>query len=240
MIPIVARILDFIYPAYCQVCSTQLSYGKSLCNVCLGKLVPVEAPLCSQCGECFDGDIDSQFTCNNCHGLNFSFNFARAAYRGDKSSRQLIHDFKYSRQIHLAENLATLTSLALGDSRFLPFLKNGILVPVPLHWLRQRKRRFNQSEEIVKHLARQVGMPWANILKRTRNTETQTRYNRKKRLQNLNGAFQLRRNGKALISNRMVILVDDVLTTGSTANECAVVLLENGASEVAVLTLIRG
>jgi ComF family protein len=119
-------------------------------------------------------------------------------------------------------------------------LKNGILVPVPLHWLRQRKRRFNQSEEIVKHLARQVGMPWANILKRTRNTETQTRYNRKKRLQNLNGAFQLRRNGKALISKRMVILVDDVLTTGSTANECAVVLLENGASEVAVLTLIRG
>ncbi len=235
-----SRILDFIYPANCHLCSKQLSHGKCLCDVCHGKLEPVEAPLCAQCGECFDGEIDGEFTCPNCHGLDFSFSFARAAYQGDRASRQLIHDFKYSRQIHLAAELAYLTGRALEDQRFFPFIKNGLFVPVPLHWLRQRKRRFNQSEEIAKHLARQLNMPWANALKRGRNTETQTRFSRKKRLQNLRGAFYVRGGQSSSITDKKIILVDDVLTTGSTANECSRILLENGASEVAVLTLIRG
>lgn len=235
-----SRFLDLIYPACCHLCSERLSHGKYLCDACHKKLDPVAAPFCAQCGECYDGCIDSEFICPNCHGLDLAFQFARAAYQGDGSSRQLIHDFKYGRQIHLAEELAQLTSIALEDTRFRPYVENGLLVPVPLHWMRLRKRRFNQSEEIVKHIARQQGIPWANALSRRRNTETQTRFSRKKRLENLRGAFHIRRGQRSAISNKPIILVDDVLTTGSTAHECSKVLLENGASEIAVLTLIRG
>jgi ComF family protein len=184
--------------------------------------------------------MSGEFICPNCHGLELSFSFARAAYQGDSSSRQLIHDFKYGRQIHLARELARLMGHAFDDSRFDPYLKNGLFVPVPLHWLRLRKRRFNQSEEIVKHLAKIHGIPWVNALVRSRNTETQTRFSRKKRLENLRGAFRVRKKYKPVITNKQIILVDDVFTTGSTTNECAQNLLSRGADKVAVLTLIRG
>lgn len=184
--------------------------------------------------------MTGHFVCPNCHDLEFSFHFARSAYQGDDNSRKLIHDFKYGRQIHLAKELASLAGEALDDARFLPYLEDGLLIPVPLHWQRLRKRRFNQSEEIIKHMARQHGLEWANALTRLRNTETQTRFSRKKRLENLHGAFQVRRRYRTTILDRPIILVDDVLTTGSTANECAQTLLQKGARKVAVLTLMRG
>ncbi|MFK7912082.1 MAG: ComF family protein [Akkermansiaceae bacterium] len=233
-------MLDFIYPAYCHLCSSQLSHGECLCGTCHKKLESVNAPFCAKCGECFDGDIGGEFICPNCHGLDLSFSFARAAYLGDGNSRQLIHDFKYSREIHLASELARLTSQAFDDIRFEPYLKNGLLVPVPLHWIRHRKRRFNQSEEIAKHISSQFDVPWSNALSRIRNTETQTRFSRKKRLKNLRGAFRVKRGQKSKIAKRNIILVDDVFTTGSTANECSRILLESGANDVAVLTLLRG
>lgn len=235
-----SRVLDFIYPACCHLCEAQLSHGGCLCDKCAAKLNPVEAPLCAKCGECYDGDIDGEFTCPNCHGLDLAFSFARAAYQADGSSRQLVHDFKYGRQIHLASELARLAGDALDDPRFGPYRANGLFVPVPLHWRRLRKRRFNQAEEIARHLARAHAIPWANALARGRNTETQTRFSRKKRLENLCGAFRVKRGKRPAISGKNIILVDDVLTTGSTANECARVLLDNGACDVSVLTLLRG
>ena len=141
---------------------------------------------------------------------------------------------------HLAAELAQLTSHALEDPRYEPYLQDGLLTPVPLHWRRLRRRRFNQAEEIVKHLSRQHGMPWANVLMRHRYTDMQSRSGRKKRLEHLRGAFQVRKKFLSRISGKRIILLDDVLTTGSTAHECTQTLLENGASEVAVLTLIRG
>jgi competence protein ComFC len=152
----------------------------------------------------------------------------------------LVHDFKYRRQIHLAGELARLTAIALDDTRFLPYQKNGILVPVPLYWLRLRKRKFNQSEEIAKRLAKLTDITSVNALKRNRNTQTQTRFSRAKRLENLSGAFEIIPRFKTTIRNRPIILLDDVFTTGSTANECAKVLMKNGASRVAVLTVLRG
>ena len=237
---VTARLLDFLYPAYCHLCSTQLSQGRNLCDTCLQQLAPITDPICSQCGENFDGQIDSSFICPNCHNLDLSFEFARAAYQANDNSRRLVHDFKYNRQIHLASDLAQLTQHALEDRRFQPYLEKGLLVPVPLHWQRLRKRRFNQSEEITKHLARQLKLPWANVLQRHRKTETQTRFSRKKRLENLRGVFHARRKHHTTITNKKILLIDDVLTTGSTADECAKTLLENGAQHVAVLTLLRG
>jgi len=111
---------------------------------------------------------------------------------------------------------------------------------VPLFWKRQRKRQFNQSEQIAKHLSARTGIPAHNVLCRTRNTQTQTRFSRAKRLKNLKNAFAIKRNTTTLIQDKPVILIDDVFTTGSTANECTKVLLDHGASKVAILTVLRG
>ncbi|BDS08406.1 amidophosphoribosyltransferase [Oceaniferula spumae] len=236
----VNRLLDFIYPAACHLCEAPLTHGRHLCDPCYEKLHYIEAPFCAKCGECYDGDMSGEFICPNCHELDLNFEFARAALHSDGGGRDLVHDFKYMRQVHLADELARLAEEALTDSRFLPYLKDGVMVPVPLYWLRLRKRRFNQSEEICRKLSGHCGLPYHNALQRTRNTQTQTRFSRAKRLENLDGAFAIRSRFQKLINEKPVILVDDVFTTGSTANECAKVLLKSGAQRVAVLSVLRG
>jgi ComF family protein len=240
MHPIASRILDFIYPARCQICEKALDHGSHLCEHCISHLRPIEAPFCAQCGECFDGQISSTFLCPNCHDLTFSFEFARAAIKSEGDGRHLIHEFKYLRQIHLARELAQLAQWALNDPRFTPYLEHGLFVPVPLFWKRKRNRRFNQSEEIARHLSRLTDIPFLNALKRIRNTETQTRFSRAKRLKNLKNAFSIHPKHQKTIAEKPIILIDDVFTTGSTAEECSKELIAHGAQKVCVLTVLRG
>ena len=240
MSKIASRLLDFLYPACCHLCERSLTHGRHLCSSCSDNLHYIEAPFCDICGESYDGAITEQFICPNCHRLDFDFDFARAAIHSEGAGRDLVHDFKYTRQIHLADELAQLMEAALSDGRFHPYIENGIIVPVPLYWLRQRKRRFNQAEEIGKKLSPRIGIPQISLLKRTRNTQTQTRLSRKKRLANLNQAFELKKKYIHTIEDKPIILIDDVFTTGSTANECAKVLKQQGAKSIAVLTVLRG
>lgn len=236
----VSRILDYIYPAQCHLCQESLTHGRHLCSSCCESLHYTEPPFCLLCGECYDGDIRSDFTCPNCHDLKLDFEFARAPLHASGQGRTLLHDFKYRRHIHLAGELGDLLNQGLSDPRFAPYLDDGILVPVPLHWTRQRSRRFNQAEELTLQLQKRTGMPYKDMLKRTRKTATQTRFSRSKRLENLTGAFALKARYRRRLQGKRIILVDDIFTTGSTANACAKVLLKNGAAQVAVLTLLRG
>ena len=235
------RILDFIYPAHCQLCEHSLTHGQHLCQSCSDSLNYTAAPFCQLCGECYDGEITTDFVCPNCNNLNLDFEFARAPLHADGLGISLLHDFKYSRQIHLSHELAKLLETGLGDDpRFRPYLDGGILVPVPLHWSRLRKRKFNQAEEMARCLGKRTGLRCMNVLKRRRNTASQTRFSRSMRLENLRDAFELRPRQRNQVKGRRVILVDDIFTTGSTANECTKMMLKHGAHSVAVLTLLRG
>ncbi len=235
------RILDFIYPAHCQLCEHSLTHGQHLCQSCSDSLNYTAAPFCQLCGECYDGEITTDFVCPNCNNLNLDFEFARAPLHADGLGISLLHDFKYSRQIHLSHELAKLLETGLGDDpRFRPYLDGGILVPVPLHWSRLRKRKFNQAEEMARCLGKRTGLRCMNVLKRRRNTASQTRFSRSMRLKNLHEAFEIRPRHRERIKGKRVILIDDIFTTGSTANECTKVMLKHGAHSVAVLTLLRG
>jgi len=238
---ILKKLLDAIYPHTCHRCGIRLEAGWSLCPPCRESFLEVSAPMCNKCGECFDGAISDEFTCPNCHQLKLVFHFARAAYQGTEDTLDLIHQFKYQSQIHLSKELGLLTSKALSDPRFDDYLKNGTLIPVPLHWRRYRKRTFNQSDEISKAISSiHAGLTTVNALKRIRYTQTQTSFSRAKRLTNLKGAFKVRNKFIQQIKGRRIILIDDVFTTGSTANECSKALIKAGASSVAILTFLRG
>ncbi len=235
-----SRFLDYIYPAQCQLCQCALTHGRHLCNSCKESLNYTEAPFCEVCGACYQGDITLDFSCSNCHDRELEFAFARAPLNSNNKSRALLHDYKYRRQIHLSPTLGELIRLGLRDPRFAPYIEDGISIPVPLHSSRLRKRKFNQSEELATQLQKITGIKSIDALKRIRNTATQTRYSRAKRLENLNGAFRLKTRYKKHIHGKRIILIDDVFTTGSTANECSKVLLEHDVTSVAVLTLMRG
>jgi competence protein ComFC len=239
-----ARLLDLLYPPRCGLCETVLSGGRSLCSACANDLPRLREPFCESCGEVFPGRIDRSFSCPNCSDLQFAFDFARPAMMRDERALALIHRLKYRKEIHLAADLGRLAADAFTeDARLAPAIAGSwSLVPVPLHRSRLRKRHFNQAEEISRGLARAVGLPVVHALRRTRNTATQTLLSRKQRMDNLRGAFQITRAGKRLQSRcpAGVVLVDDVLTTGSTVHECARVLRQNGFQSVFVVTVMRG
>jgi len=220
-----------------------LSKGSSLCEDCSKALPRLVKPFCDSCGQPFEGQIEGPFDCPNCGGMPFAFKFARPAMRRDDRTLEMIHRLKYRREIHLAGDLGRLAIGALEDPRLARAVKDQWpLLPVPLHRKRMRWRHFNQAAEIARAMGLQTGLPVLHGLKRVRSTSTQTALGRKQRLVNLRGAFALTRAGKRWLAGKPagVLLIDDVLTTGSTAHECARTLKRAGVKQVLVLTVMRG
>ncbi len=183
------------------------------------------------------------FRCANCDGLRLAFEFARPAMRRDEQLLEIVHRLKYRREIHLARDLGRLLVEAFDDPRLADARSAGWpLVPVPLHRSRLRWRHFNQASEIARAAAGELGLPVLEVLKRVRKTATQTVLGRKRRLQNLKRAFAVTRRGRHWLTTKPtgVVLVDDVLTTGSTAHACAQVLRQAGVPRVVVVTVMRG
>ena len=244
--PWARALLDLVYPRACLVCDEPLlpeaceGVRAWFCPACEAALPRLRAPFCQMCGEPYDGDITGEFRCSNCAGRRFSFQFATSAFRASESVRALVHRFKYDRENHLREALACLLKLALDDPRLAAEpLGEWLLVPVPLHRAKEGDRGFNQSRELCRALSKATGIPTMDGLRRVRITETQARLSREERLRNVRGAFVPKE--KTALKGRSVLLVDDVLTTGATTNECARVLRrEAGAEKVVVITVARG
>jgi competence protein ComFC len=238
-----SRSLDLLYPSLCAVCGQRLSDGRALCDGCDADLPRLVEPFCGCCGEPFEGQIDGVFDCPNCSKLKFFFEFARPAMVRDDRTLDMIHRLKYGRELHLAKDLGRLAAESFADPRLHEALAgNWPLVPVPLHRRRLQHRHFNQAQEISRELALHVGLPVVHALKRTRDTGHQTSLTRAQRLENLRGAFSPSRSGQLHIekSPEGAVLVDDVLTTGSTVDECAKILRRAGFQKILVVTVMRG
>lgn len=235
---------DFIFQPSCELCGVSLSAQQSLCEGCAASLPRIKEPFCEKCGEEFPGNISDTFTCPNCSDIQFPFHFARPVLHNHPISRELIHQFKYAKAIHLAQSLAEIACEAFHDPRMQNALaEKWTLIPVPLHWRRKQHRFFNQSAEIAEKVAAQMQLPYADALLRNQATTTQTILTRQQRMKNLRGAFSLKKKYAILWETKPpkgIILFDDVLTTGSTARECTICLNENHIENVIVLSLMRG
>jgi ComF family protein len=177
--------------------------------------------------------LDFEGRCALCRsGLRgFDAAYCYGSYEG--ALRELIHLYKYGRVQTLAKPLGDLLAAALPrEERF------DAVTPVPLHWRRQWQRGFNQSELLARTMAARCGIPVVPALRRVRATLTQAGLSNTRRRQNVDTAFECRRGARALAGKR-ILLIDDVLTTGSTAAACARVLKRAGAAKVALLTVAR-
>ena len=204
-------------------------------------MVPIDGVLCSVCGEKLFGQpfvAEAGPVCGLCHRAapRFAKAVAYGAYEGPL--RELIHIFKYQRVHSAAQLLGKLLRETVQRAGLAGPLA---VIPVPLWPGKQRSRGFNQAGEIARSFCRAqapAGIKLeATLLIRTRETTSQTGLTRAQRRANLRGAFAVRHPEK--LRGRSILLVDDVMTTGSTASECARVLLRGGAKEVFVATVAR-
>lgn len=227
---------SLFYPPLCVVCLSNVDWREYLCESCRNRTPRIVAPFCAKCSEPFSGAITQTFSCANCEHRTLHFDSAVAAYRSRGVVRKLMHEFKYGQQRHLRHPLADWLGETMNDSR-LRDRQFDVIVPVPLHPARERERGFNQAALLAELLARRVAVPLRAVLQRIRYTTTQTVHDRAERMENLRDAFRLRKNTN--VRELHVLLIDDVLTTGSTLSECARVLKEAGALSVHAATAAR-
>ena len=234
-------VLDLVYPLRCPGCRAALPAGADLGEFCLGcdeQVRGIEPPFCHVCSEPFPGDIPGEFTCPNCAGRRQAFDFSVCRWLSRGPVREAIHRLKYEREPSLRLPLAKLMMPALQDVRLAD--SAWLMVPVPLHPRKKRERQYNQSAELARTLSRLTGVPWCDALRRVRYTHSQAGLDREGRLKNLKGAFGIAPRFSRPLAGRDILLIDDVLTTGATAHECALTLKSGGVGKVVVLTVARG
>jgi ComF family protein len=237
-------LITFLYPPRCAACETRLPLASQarVCADCLAGVERLREPLCAACGVPIEADNDRPQPewCQDCTASPPHFTVARAVarYRTSEEDRaalpSIIRRHKYGRDQSLARALIQF----IGEP--MPLAENDydVVIPVPLHAARLRWRGFNQAALIAIAVARRLGRPVdVRSLIRPRATSPQTAQDRRERHRNVRDAFAVRR--PARVVNRRVLLIDDVLTTGSTVDECARTLLAAGARRVDVLTLAR-
>ena len=236
----VSAALDAVLPPQCLACGVLTQTPGALCAVCWAKIVWLAPPMCACCGTHFEFDPAPRATesvlCAPCLAERPSFERARAVFRYDEASRNLVLAFKHADRTHGAPAFGQW--LARAGAELLA--EADIVTPVPLHWTRLAWRRYNQSALLAHQVAQASGVPCIpDLLRRVRRTPTQGERGRAARRRNVRRAFAVsQRHGEGL-AGRRVVLVDDVFTTGATVEECTRVLLENGAASVAVLALAR-
>ncbi len=228
-------VRDLIFPPHCAGCGHGIPNGW-WCETCRNSLHPIEPPRCKFCSQPFSGAFEGAFACPNCQGRTFHFECAVAVMPSRGAVRDLIHGLKYQGKMWAAEPLADLAIHGLEDPRIKS--RPDFLVPVPLHSLRRRERGYNQSEVLARAISRRASLPVLDALRRIRQTTTQTHFDRRQRMKNLKRAFSVAHPER--IKDRTILLIDDVLTTGSTMDECAKELLRSGSGPVYALAIGRG
>ena len=232
--PWVLAALDLVFPPLCPVCDEMLGVGRRdpLCGACWEGLERIAPPWCRCCGA----PLGVEGLCGACRSRRPGFAYARAASLYGDLVREAIHAFKFGGRGGLANPLGDLLA-GLGLSA-LPGAAPDVLVPVPLHPRRARERGYNQALLLARRLERAWRVPVvADALVRAVPTLPQADLDAAARRRNVRGAFVVSRPER--ITGRHVVLVDDVLTTGATAGECARSLYRAGATAVGVLTVAR-
>lgn len=231
---LIHHAIDWIYPPRCISCRNPLPLQDKprrklwLCSYCENLFIPLETPGCSLCSVPVEAGVE---TCSSCYGKNFAFIHNRAGFEYDGLIRDLIRDIKFRRCKTIAQGLGQLWARNIGMS--IP--REAILVPLPMHKKKRRRRGFDQARILAEAISDATGLRLANLLERTQNTPPQSGLHPRQRAENVSGAFRI--NPKEKQSAKTIVLIDDIYTTGASLNECALTLKNAGANTISCMTL---
>jgi ComF family protein len=236
---VLTYLADLLFPRSCKVCGIRIGSVETpgLCAGCWSTTQFLDGPCCPRCGKPFVSEAALSYSpnhhCGDCREKPPHYDRAISVALYDKALAEAIHLFKYSKKNQWAKPLGRL--LLKRVSEFGPL---DVVLPVPLHPKRLREREFNQSLLLAREVSLAFGIPLqGDNLHRVRWTRPQVELNGEERRKNVRKAFEVKWPDR--LEDRCVLLIDDVLTTGATVNECARVLKRAGAKTVNVLTLAR-
>lgn len=211
--------LGFFLPSFCTHCHNKLRTDeKFICSGCFAKINTADK-------RRIQSEYEKKF-----RDKEFVAGFTtRFIFEKDKELQSLLHSLKYENKFLVGVYLGKI--LARANPEFFRTGKIDLVTPVPLHRLKKAERGYNQAYYIAKGISRQTKIPLANnLLKRVKFTRTQTKLNLGEREDNVRGAFKIRRPRRA--KDKIILVIDDIITTGATTNECAKTLIESGANKI--------
>ena len=232
-------MLDLIFSRACEGCGAAMGEeAGGLCWDCQTEVKPVRIPFCERCGDPVAGAVQGPFECAWCRKVDPAFAWARSAVRYEGVAKACLRRFKYNAGVWLLDDLVqwlvALWRVCPATAR-----EATVVTGVPLYPKRQRERGYNQASLLAARLAQRIGIPFQDgLLGRRRATETQTHLTAAQRVHNVRGVFSVPWAHR--VHGARIVLVDDVMTTGATVNECARALQAAGAASVMVLTVARG
>ncbi|MDR1827069.1 MAG: ComF family protein [Methylobacteriaceae bacterium] len=230
---VASAVLNLLYPPCCLVCKTPVDEADSLCPACWRQMRFIEAPFCPRSGVPFTFDTGEGLVSPTALADPPEYNRARAGVLYVGTARTLVHQLKYHDSHNLAPGMARIMAHAGREL----LAEADVLIPVPLHYTRLWKRRFNQAAILARHISALSGKPCDMFsLRRVRHTAPQFSRTRAQRRDNVRAAFQVADERRDNVRGKRVVLIDDVLTTGATVNAAARGLLRAGATAVDVLT----
>ncbi len=234
---LIEGLLHLVYPATCFSCGSLLPSGlQDFCSSCHRHLLFDPHPACQRCGLTVGPFVDTADGCLRCHSQRFAFSHVMRLGPYGGALREVILRMKHGSGEMVAEAVGVLWAARLAPH--LQDMQPTAIIPVPLHWLRRLWRGYNQSDVLARALADHLHVPCrSSWLRRIRHTPSQTQQTSANRRLNVKGAFRARSTQK--LRGQTIILVDDVLTTGSTCHEAARALREAGAARVVVAVVAR-
>jgi ComF family protein len=234
---VVQSALRLIYPPQCVACGERTDEEFGLCGPCWREAGFIAGLTCDKCGVPLPGeDPGEPVLCDDCLTIARPWSRGRAAMAYGETGRRVVLSLKHGDRLDLARPAGKWLARAAK-----PILAEGMIVaPVPLHWLRFLKRRYNQSALLAEQVAKLAGLDYCpDLLVRARRTESQEGRDREGRFANVAGAIRAHPRRRHRIEGRHVLLVDDVMTSGATLAAAAEACLAAGACDVSVLALAR-
>ena len=224
---------DILYPPHCTACSRLTGSHRALCPSCWSTFSWIEKPYCEVLGIPFSHNHGEGAVSALAIAEPPDFDRLRSVTLHVGAARSMVHGLKYRDRTDLAEMMGRWMARAGAEQ----LARAHLILPVPLHRSRLFTRRFNQSAELARVIARTSGITYApRALLRVKRTERQVGLGQRARQENVRGAFKVTEEGKGQVFGRNVVLVDDVYTTGATVNAVARTLKRAGAADVTVLT----
>lgn len=230
------NFLNILYPYRCPSCKRIVDSDFVFCLDCWKKLQFIKKPMCNICGDAFQFSIDDKAICAKCLSTKPYYDKALCCFIYNKTISRAILEFKFYHKTFLSKFFAKFLIVTIKE------IINDVdyIIPIPMSLQRLRWRGFNQSLLLVKQIAKLTNKQIiADLIIKIKHTEAQSKLNHKERKQNLNSAFKTNKKYLEVIKNKNILIIDDVITTGTTVNNCSKVLKKAHVNKVFVASIAK-